>query len=170
LDLFSTIEGVESNARILVVSACASSEDRTLGLLRGADDYLSKPFASAELSARIQSLMKRTKDLCIGVREIHPGMLYDFSQHRLHNGEDERQLTPGEARLFELFLRHKLHQLSRKVIETCMWTSDQYPTSTAVDVCVKRLRDRMHNLPITIKTVRGTGYALRFYRSSNTMR
>ena len=160
LDLFTSVEDMCTHTRTLVVSAKASSEQRTFGLLQGADDYLSKPFSSAELSARVQSLMKRSKDLCTDVRHIFYDIRYDYEQHRLYFSHGYRQLTPGEAKLLELFLRHPSLHLTREAIATHLWPSDLYPTSTAVDVCIKRLRDRLISTALCIVTVRRTGYVL----------
>ncbi len=160
LDLFTSVEDMCVHTRTLVVSARATSEQRAFGLLKGADDYLTKPFSSAELSARVQSLMKRSKDLCTGLRHIFYDVRYDYEQHRLYFSQEYRQLTPGEAKLFELFLRHPSLHLTREAIATHLWPADLYPTSTAVDVCIKRLRDRLIRTALCIVTVRRTGYVL----------
>ncbi len=160
LDLFSSVEDMCLQTRTLVVSAYSTSEQRAFGLLKGADDYLTKPFSSAELSARVQSLMKRSKDLCTGIRRIFRTVRYDFEQRRIYFSKEYKQFTPSEAKLFELFLRHPSMHLVREAIETHLWPADLYPTSTAVDVCIKRLRDRLCNSPLTIITVRRTGYVL----------
>ncbi len=160
LDLFTSVEDMCTHTRTLVVSGRSTSEQRAFGLLKGADDYLTKPFSSAELSARVQSLMKRSKDLCTDIRHIFYDVRYDFEQHRLHFSHEYRQLTPGEAKLFELFLRHPSLHLTREAIATHLWPADLYPTSTAVDVCIKRLRDRLTSTALCIVTVRRTGYVL----------
>lgn len=160
LDLFTSVEDMSIHTRTLVVSARATSEQRAFGLLKGADDYLTKPFSSAELSARVQSLMKRSKDLCTGIRHIFYDVQYDYEQHRLSFSREYRQLTPSEAKLFELFLRHPSLHLTREAIATHLWPAEQYPTSTAVDVCIKRLRDRLIHTVLCIVTVRRTGYVL----------
>lgn len=160
LDLFTSMEDLCSQTRTLIVSAASTSEQRAFGLLKGADDYLTKPFSSAELSARVQSLMKRSKDLCTGIRHIFRNVRYDYDQRRIYFCKEYTQLTPGEAKLLELFLRHPSMHLAREAIETHLWPAEQYPTSTAVDVCIKRLRDRLSKTPLTIFTVRRTGYML----------
>lgn len=160
LDLFTSVEDMCTHTRTLVISARSTSEQRVFGLLKGADDYLTKPFSSAEFSARVQSLMKRSKDLCTGVRHIFFDVRYDYEQHRVYFFQEYRQLTPGEAKLFELFLRHPSMHLTREAIATHLWPADLYPTSTAVDVCIKRLRDRITSTALCIITVRRTGYML----------
>lgn len=161
LDLLSILDDFSNQTRTIVVSGYGSPEQRVLGLRKGADDYLAKPFSTEELAARIQALMKRSKRLASGLQAITKNAKYDYEHHRLHFSQDCRQLTSGEAKLFELFLRHPLHQLTREIISTRLWNAEEYPTATAVDVAMKRLRDRLLGSPLHIETVRKIGYTLK---------
>jgi two-component system OmpR family response regulator len=135
--------------------------DRVRGLDAGADDYLTKPFSFAELSARLRALIRR------GARErptvLHAGDLrLDPASRRAWRGEVELELSPKEFMLLELFLRHSGEVLTRTRILEHVWDYAYDGTSNIVDQYVGYLRrkiDRPFGVE-QLETVRGAGYRL----------
>jgi two-component system response regulator MprA len=149
---------------ILMLTARAEVDSRVAGLDAGADDYLSKPFALAELLARLRALMRRA-----GAEEAASGTLR-FADLELDPGTREvtrsgRQisLTRTEFALLELFLRNPRQVLTRSLIFERVWGYDFGPTSNSLDVYIGYLRRKTEEEgdPRLIHTVRGVGYALR---------
>ncbi len=147
---------------IIMLTARDSVDDRVRGLDAGADDYLPKPFAFAELLARLRALLRRDS----GERpvELRAGELQlDPAARAVRRGETPIPLTARELSLLELLLRHKGEVLSRTAIIDHVWDFTYDGTSNVVDVYVRYLRDKVDR-PFgrhSIETVRGAGYRLR---------
>lgn len=149
---------------VLMLTARAEIDSRVAGLDAGADDYLPKPFALAELLARLRALLRRTAngeedsdvlrfadlELDLGTREVRRGSL-------------SIELTRTEFSLLELFLRNPRQVLTRSIIFERVWGYDFGPTSNSLDVYIGYLRRKTEDggAPRIIHTVRGVGYALR---------
>lgn len=151
---------------VLMLTARAEVDSRVAGLDAGADDYLAKPFALAELLARLRALLRRAGG---AEGETVPETLR-FSDLELDPGtrevtRDGRQveLTRTEFALLELFLRNPRQVLTRSVIFERVWGYDFGPTSNSLDVYIGYLRRKTEEggEPRLIHTVRGVGYALR---------
>ncbi len=147
---------------IIMLTARDSVDDRVRGLDAGADDYLPKPFAFAELLARLRALLRRDS----GERpvELRAGELQlDPATRAVRRGETPISLSARELSLLELLLRHKGEVLSRTAIIDHVWDFTYDGTSNVVDVYVRYLRDKVDR-PFgrhSIETVRGAGYRLR---------
>ena len=147
---------------VVMLTARDAVEDRVRGLDAGADDYLPKPFAFAELFARLRALLRRAP----GERpvELEAGDLrLDPAARTVYRGEAEITLSAKEFALFELLLRHKGDVLSRTAILDHVWDFAYGGTSNVVDVYVRALRQKIDR-PFgrhAIETVRGSGYRLR---------
>ena len=147
---------------ILVLTARDTVEDRVRGLDSGADDYLVKPFALAELLARLRALLRRDvprKDSVLQVGDL----VVDPATHFVERGRRRIDLTAREYALLEYFVRHADHLLPRQRLEEHVWSYDYEGGSNVVDVYVRRLRRKIDD-PEPIKlfeTVRGAGYRLR---------
>jgi two-component system, OmpR family, response regulator len=147
---------------ILMLTARAAVEDRVLGLDAGADDYLTKPFSLAELSARIRSLVRRGQPerpttLSVGDLRLDP------ATRRAWRGDVELMLSPKEFALLELFLENPGTVLTRTRIIDQLWDYEYDGISNVVDQYVGYLRrkvDRPFGLN-ELQTVRGVGYRLR---------
>lgn len=148
---------------ILMLTARDAVEDRVRGLDAGADDYLVKPFAFAELLARLRSLARRRTSELAPSRLTADGLVMDLVRHEVSRDGKLIELTPREFALLEYFLRHPNHVLTRTQILANVWRYDADLTSNTVDTYVHYLRDkidRRHERKL-LHTVRGVGYVLR---------
>ena len=153
---------------ILMLTARAEVDSRVAGLDAGADDYLPKPFALAELLARLRALLRRSGDgpataeapsstLRFADLELDPGT------REVKRGGGSIELTRTEFSLLELFLRNPRQVLTRSIIFERVWGYDFGPTSNSLDVYIGYLRRKTEagGRERLIHTVRGVGYALR---------
>jgi DNA-binding response OmpR family regulator len=143
---------------IIMLTARDAVGDRVGGLDAGADDYLTKPFATEELLARVRALARRG-----GVREGPlrvADLVLDSARHEVQRGERVIELTPREFELLEFLMRHTGHVVSREQIFQNVWRNEANAGSKAVDLYMHYLRtkiDRDTAHPL-IRTVRGVGY------------
>jgi two-component system response regulator MprA len=149
---------------ILMLTARDATGDRVRGLDSGADDYLTKPFATEELLARVRALLRRlaprdqTDDL-LRFEEL----ALDPAGREVRRGERPVALTALEFDLLAYFLRHPRQVLTRERLLDHVWGADVAVTNNAVDVYVGYLRQKLEAAgePRLIQTVRGVGYVLR---------
>ena len=151
-----------SQVPILILTAKDAVEDRVHGLDAGADDYVVKPFAFAELLARIRALLRRTGP---GEPETlrFADLVLDTGTHRARRGERVIDLTAKEYDLLEIFMRHPRQVLTREVIYDRVWGYDFGGESNIIEVYVRYLRQKIETEGETklLHTVRGVGYVLR---------
>jgi two-component system response regulator MprA len=149
---------------VLILTARAEVDDRVAGLDAGADDYLVKPFALRELSARVRALLRRAgeDDQQDGVLAFEDLRL-DRLAHEAWRGERLLQLTRTEFLLLEMFLRHPRQVLTRSAIFEHVWGYDFGATSNSLGVYMGYLRRKteVDEEPRLLHTVRGVGYVLR---------
>jgi two-component system copper resistance phosphate regulon response regulator CusR len=147
---------------VLILTARDAVEDRVLGLDSGADDYLVKPFAFAELLARVRALLRREasgRELVLHADDLE----IDLLAHRVVRGGTELELTKREYELLEYLLRHKNTTVTRDMIARDVWKEVTGSLTNAIDVYVTMLRKKVEQPGARqlIHTVRGVGYALR---------
>ena len=162
LEVCRRLRAEGSTVPVLMLTARAEVDSRVAGLDAGADDYLPKPFALAELLARLRALLRRagTGDddvLRFADLELEPGT------REVRRGGNAVELTRTEFALLELFLRNPRQVLTRSVIFERVWGYDFGPSSNSLDVYIGYLRRKTEEGGATrlIHTVRGVGYALR---------
>ncbi len=154
---------------ILMLTARADESDRVLGLEMGADDYLTKPFASRELLARIRAVLRRTRMLppnmqpALQARELQFGdwRLDTTARHLLDQAGTLVSLTGGEYRLLRVLLEHPQRVLNRDQLLNLTQGRDADPFDRSIDLLISRLRQRLRDdsrEPRYIKTVRNEGY------------
>jgi two-component system, OmpR family, response regulator len=153
-------EGVHTP--VLVLSALGAVDDRVRGLRAGGDDYLTKPFATMELIARIEALLRRPADSRATALRVGPLKL-DLIERTAKRGERVIELLPREFRLLEYMMRRKDQMLTRAMLLEEVWNYKFTPQTNLVDVHMSRLRhkvDLAHEPPM-IHNVRGAGFILR---------
>jgi two-component system, OmpR family, response regulator len=153
-------EGVRTP--VLVLSALGAVDDRVRGLRAGGDDYLTKPFATVELIARIEALLRRPADSRDTVLRVGPLEL-DLMERIAKRGDRTINLLPREFRLLEYMMRRKEQVLTRAMLLEEVWNYKFVPQTNLVDVHMGRLRhkvDEPNELPM-IQVVRGVGFILR---------
>ena len=148
---------------VLMLTARAEVDSRVAGLDAGADDYLAKPFALAELLARLRALLRRAANDDDGSVLRFSDLEVDLGTREVRRGSASIELTRTEFSLLELFLRNPRQVLTRSIIFERVWGYDFGPTSNSLDVYIGYLRRKTEDggAPRLIHTVRGVGYALR---------
>ncbi len=151
-----------SDTPVLMLTARRTLADKIAGFESGADDYLAKPFALAELMARVKALLRRSGAGFSGRVEF-ADLVMDPATREVWRGSRPIHLTAREFELLELFLRHQRQVLSRDVISDRLWGDDFGGESNIIDVYVRYLRSKLNSggEPELIHTVRGVGYVLR---------
>lgn len=159
--LIKKIRETNLHTPVLFLTAKDSVDDRVKGLELGADDYLVKPFAFAELVARIRSLLRRKQPLANDVLQI-ADLKIDTQKHKAMRGENYIPLTAKEFMLLHLFVSRPGETLSRTFIAEQVWDINFDTDTNAVDVAIKRLRDKIDKDfdNKLIHSVRGVGYVL----------
>jgi len=147
---------------IIFLSARQNVSDRIRGLEAGADDYLVKPFAFAELVARLQALLRRVSGVIEPVSLKYRGFEMDVIKHRLLFNDERVELQPREFALLEYLMRHPDRIISKTMIMDHVWDYSFDPTTNVVEACVSRLRKKLFDQTgqKVIKTVKGIGYVL----------
>jgi len=166
LDGLSLIEEVrrrQVNTPMLILSAKRSVDDRVKGLQAGGDDYLTKPFAFAELLARVQALIRRASGVTEPTRLKVADLTLDLLTREVTRAGERLELQPREFALLEYLMRNAGRVISKTLILSHVWDYHFDPQTNVVDVLVSRLRskvDKDHSKKY-IQTLRGVGYVLR---------
>ena len=159
LEVVRRMRDARDQTPVLMLTARDAVADRVAGLDAGADDYLVKPFALAELNARLRALLRRGAEN--GAPVLRFGDLrMDTRTRQVSRAERPIELTRTEFNLLELFLRNPRQVLTRSLIFDRVWGYDFGPSSNALEVYIGYLRRKLGS-PRLIHTVRGVGYALR---------
>jgi two-component system OmpR family response regulator len=165
-DGLSVIEELRKHGRstpVLILSARRSVDDRVRGLQAGGDDYLTKPFAFAELLARVQALVRRASRTPEATTLTVGDLTMDLLSRRVSRAGQAIDLRPREFSLLEYLMRNAGRVVSKTMILSHVWEYNFDPQTNIVDVLVSRLRDKIDRPFETklLQTVRGVGYVIR---------
>jgi DNA-binding response OmpR family regulator len=159
-DVAKELRAAHIKTPILMLTARDSTEMKVRGLDSGADDYITKPFAFAELLARIRAQVRRSEDITkLQIGDLH----LDLIHRKVTRGGEEVQLTGKEFNLLEYFMQHPDEILSRDTLSEKVWNETFDALTNVIDVYINYLRnkvDRNRDVKL-IQTVRGVGYMLK---------
>ncbi len=150
------------NIPIIMLTARSEEADRIRGLETGADDYLTKPFSTAELIARVKAILRRIRPGLADDTVIYGDISVDRVSHKVSRGGKEIHLGPTEFRLLDHLMQHPGRVFSREQLLNAVWGSDVFVEVRTVDVHIGRLRKALNKYKQgdAIRTVRSAGYAL----------
>ena len=165
ISIVKTLRGAGNHTPVLILSALGDVDDRVTGLRSGSDDYLVKPFAFAELLARVEVMAKRTsQNNSDTVTEMTVGDLkLDLLSRVVTRGDKTIALQSTEFRLLEYLLKHKGQVVTRTMLLENVWDYHFDPQTNVIDVHISRLRAKIDKgfEPQLIRTVRGAGYIIK---------
>ncbi len=165
LDGLSIIEALRKSGNktpALILSAKTQVHDRVAGLRAGGDDYLTKPFAFAELLARLEALLRRGQPSAGETRLRVADLEMDLPSREVSRAGRPIELQPREFRVLEYLMRHAGHVVTRTMLLESVWGYNFDPQTNVIDVHISRLRqkvDKGFDRPL-LQTVRGAGYRL----------
>ena len=164
IDLILQLRRSGMSSPVLILSARRSVDDRVKGLEQGGDDYLTKPFALAELLARLRNLLRRnlaTNEEVTRLRVLD--LELDFISRRASRGEEVLNLSPQEFVLLTYLCRHAGRVVTRSMLLSEVWGMRIQPNTNVVDVHIYRLRGKVdtEGREPLIRTLRGIGYVLK---------
>jgi two-component system OmpR family response regulator len=164
LKVLGALRAAENHTPVLILSAMDSVEDRVVGLTSGSDDYLTKPFALAELVARANILVKRNQLVATVSSEYsYDDLRLDIKSHRVWRGSRLINLQQKEFLLLQYLMEHVESVVSRMSLFESVWSYHFDPKTNVIDVHIANLRKKLESddEPSLIHTVRGAGYVLR---------
>lgn len=161
LSLVKRLRASGEQVPVLFLSARSGVQDRVLGLQSGGDDYLTKPFAFAELSARLQALIRRASRAPEATRLAAGDVAMDLVARTVTVAGRAVELQPREFALLEYLLRHPGRPVTKTMILEHVWDYSFDPQTNVVDVLMHRLRAKIDPERTRIETVRGVGYVLK---------
>ena len=147
---------------IIMLTAKGQEEDKVAALNAGADDYITKPFGHAELVARINALLRRSKPRVAEDKVVYEDLVIDRIQKKVFRNKTQIDLGPTEYRMLDFFIKNPKRVYSRDQLLTNVWPDNINVENRTVDVHIRRLRKAI-NLDGTkelIRTVRSAGYSL----------
>lgn len=152
-----------ANLPIIMLTARTEEADRIRGLETGADDYVTKPFSTNELMARVKAVLRRIRPALMDDQIRVGDIQIDRTTHRVTRAGQDIHLGPTEFRLLEYFAQHPGRVFSREQLLDGVWGADVYVEARTVDVHIGRLRKALMSQGGTnpIRTVRSAGYSLR---------
>lgn len=160
--VLSALRGAKVETPVIILSALGTSDDRVAGLDEGADDYLTKPFAFAELLARLRLLLRKGGGAPVDTILRCEDLEMDLLSRKVKRQGNLIELQPREFRLLEYLMRHNEQVVTRTMLLEGVWDYHFDPGTNVIDVHISRLRkkiDEGYDNPL-LHTVRGAGYRL----------
>ncbi len=145
---------------ILMITARGDEPDKIAGLDAGADDYITKPFSTQELLARIRVVLRRRAPDTVNDSVTVGSLVLDAATHRISYEDQELRLGPTEFKLLHYLMKHVERVHSRGTLLDKVWGDHVFIEERTVDVHVKRLREALGPAGLLVETVRGAGYRL----------
>ena len=161
--VLGALRAAKIDTPVIILSALGSADDRVAGLTAGSDDYLVKPFAFAELLARVRLLVRRGKGgSVVETKLVCEDLEMDLLSRKVKRGTASIDLQPREFRLLEYLMRHIDQVVTRTMLLEGVWDYHFDPGTNVIDVHVSRLRRKLDEDGATplLHTVRGAGYRL----------
>ena len=161
--LAQEIRKLDENVPIIFLTAKVMKEDKIRGFKIGADDYITKPFSTEELSLRIEAILRRTRQSLIssGQDAVYDigSFTFDYGNPLLKKGKEERRLTKKEAEVLRLLCINKNKILRREVALKMIWGEDDYFMGRSMDVYITKLRKFLQDDPtVNITNIHRTGF------------
>jgi two-component system OmpR family response regulator len=161
LSLVQRLRGKKICIPVIILSAKASVDDRVRGLEAGADDYLTKPFAFSELSARLQALIRRATQVAEPSRLSAGDLELDLFSREVTRAGQKVDLQAREFALLEYLMRHTGRPVTKTMILEHIFDYSFDPQTNVVDVLMHRLRAKVDPEKTRLQTIRGVGYVLK---------
>jgi len=163
LHLLETLRAQDNTTPVMFLSALAQVDERVRGLKAGGDDYLTKPFAFAELLARVEALTRRGKSDAPQTKIVVGDLEMELLSRTVRRAGQKIDLQPREFRLLEYLMRHANEVVTRTMLLEGVWDYHFDPQTNVIDVHVSRLRQKIDKPYPTslIHTIRNAGYMLR---------
>ena len=161
LSLVQRLRAKKIRTPVIILTAKAAGDDRVKGLEAGADDYLTKPFAFSELSARVQALIRRATQTTEPSRLSAGDLEMDLLTREVRRGGEKVELQAREFALLEYLLRHTGRPVTKTMILEHIFDYSFDPQTNVVDVLMHRLRAKVDPDKTRLQTMRGVGYVLK---------
>lgn len=156
-DVLSRMRARGNATPVLILTARSQIDDRVTGLDVGADDYMVKPVDFRELAARCRAIVRRRSGVASN-RFQAGGFVFDRSARRASVDEKDLELRPREVQALELFLANLDRVMTKEEVADRIYTFDEAPSLNAVEQTLTRLRRKLTDTPLRIRTIRGLGY------------
>ena len=161
LSMVQRLRGKKIRTPVIILSAKATVDDRVKGLEAGADDYLTKPFAFSELSARLQALIRRASQTGEPSRLTAGDLELDLFTREVRRAGEKVELQAREFALLEYLMRHAGRPVTKTMILEHIFDYSFDPQTNVVDVLMHRLRAKVDPEKTRLQTMRGVGYVLK---------
>ena len=162
LGIIEALRRTGNKTPILILSALAEVDDRIRGLRAGGDDYLTKPFAFGELSARLDALVRRSERDSVETELKYADLQMDLLKHTVARAGKPIEMRPREFKLLEYLMRHAGQVVTRTMLFESVWDYNFDPKTNVIDTHISNLRQKIDagfDRPL-LHTVRGIGYRL----------
>lgn len=152
----------QSDIPIIVLTSRHTEMDELMSMQLGADDFVTKPFNSQILLARIQALLARTTAQTTTMEWKHDDFVYDMNRHVVHVGDEQVELTSNEHLILSQLLMNRGHIISREALMNHLWSNHAFVDDNTLTVNVNRVRRKLSQLGLDniIQTKRGEGYMI----------